>query len=155
MTPDRQRPTSGSTIVHGAALTLVVAGLVTLLGSNSIWATCATVRCETPLQAMDVRSGIDFGYGVVTAIAAILLTAIGIDAGRRAGVSPFAIAAVLLALVVILTVSAFVIDAYVIRDQFPTVFGLPDSGTIVTALGGLATLVAGLRLRRPADSPPN
>ena len=124
MIPDRKRPTSGSTIVHGAALTLVVAGLVTLLGSNSAWATCATVRCETPLQAMDVRSGIDFGYGVVTAIAAILLTAVGID-------------------------------AYVLRDQFPTVFGLPDSGTIVTALGGLAALVAGLRLRRPADSPLN
>jgi hypothetical protein len=130
------------------SLGLVVAGLVTLFGSASTWAICSTVGCDSPLQTMDWKSGIDFGYGVVTAIAATLLTAIGFDSGRRAGGSPFALPAVVLSLVVILTVTAFVIDAYVLRDQAPSVFGLPYYGTFLTALGGLAALVAGLRLRR-------
>ena len=86
----------------------------------------------------------------MTAIAAGLLTAIGIDARRLDGVSPFATSAVVPAVVVLAAVGAFVIAVYVLADESLTVYGLPASGAIVAACSGLVALVASERMRRAA-----
>jgi hypothetical protein len=80
------RRTSGR---RWAALALAAAGPVMLLGSVGDWVACSTTDCYGPLQSFSEMSGLDIGYGVVTAIAGILLTVIGIDAIRRGGISPF------------------------------------------------------------------
>ena len=143
---------------RAAAATLAGAGLLTFLGSFSIWATCSTIGCNSPLQAFDALSVIAFGYGGVTAVAGLLLSAIGIEALARTGISRLANAAVVLALLVIATVITFVVDVYVFDDrllslwgppwEMLSVWGIPDFGTYVTLFGGVMALVASLRLRR-------
>src|SRR6266540_3100336 len=92
-----------------AALALAGASLVTLLGSVGEWVVCSTTDCYGPLQSFSEMSGLDVGYGVVTAIAGILLTVIGIDAIRRNGSSRFGTSATLLALLVLVTITLFVV----------------------------------------------
>ena len=147
---------------RAAAVALAGAGLVTFLSSFSIWAGCTTVGCNSPLQALDEASGIDFGYGGVTASAAALLWAIGIEALLRDGVSRFATLAVQLSLLVIVTVIAFVLDVYVFGDrllslwgppwEMLSVWGIPGFGAILTACGGVIALLASFRFQRAWDA---
>ena len=139
-------------------MALTGAGLLTFLSSFSIWASCSTVGCNSPLQAIDELSGIAFGYGGVTAVAGVLLSAIGIEAPARACISRFANLALVLALVVIGSVITFVVDVYVFDDRLISLWGppwemlsvrgIPSFGANVTLLGGLIALVASQRLRQ-------
>src|SRR5688500_14973977 len=108
-----------------AATALAGAGLLTLLSSFSIWASCSTVGCNGPLQAMDEMSGIGFGYGGVTAAAGLVLTAIGIEARLRNGVSRLATLGVLLSLLVIVTVIVYVVDLYLFGDRLLSLWEPP------------------------------
>ena len=140
---------------RGAALALAIAGLGSLLGSFQPWALCTTTGCDGFLQSFSERSGIAFGHGLVTAIAAILLVVIGIDALRRHGVTRWGTPATLLALVVVVTVIAFVIGVYVFADgSLHLSDGGPSLGTYLAGLGGLIALVASLRLGRASRSSP-
>jgi len=147
---------------RGAAGALAAAGLATMLCSFSTWATCSTIGCNGPLQAFDSLSGIDFGYGNVTVVAGALLTAIGIEAHAKAGVSRLATIAVQLSLLVIVTVMAFVVDVYVFRDrllslwgppwEMLSVWGIPGFGAILSACGGVLAMLASRRLQRAWDA---
>jgi hypothetical protein len=59
----------------------------------------------------------------VTAIAGILLTAIGIDAIRHSGTSRFGTLAVLLACLGLVAVTLFVVDVYVFVDESMHLWG--------------------------------
>ena len=143
---------------RAAAVALAGAGLLTVFSSLSIWASCSTVACNSPLMAIDEMSGIGFGYGGVTAAAGALLTALGVRARLRDGVDRLATLAVQLSLLVIVTVIAFVVDVYVFGDrllslwgppwEMLSVWGAPAFGAILTVCGGMIALLASLRLQR-------
>jgi hypothetical protein len=140
---------------RGAATALAIAGLVTLLGSMGPWALCTTTGCDGFLQSFSEQSGIEFGHGIVTAIAAILLVAIGIDALRRHGVTPWGMPATLLALLVVVTFIAFVIGVYVFADgSLHLSDGGPSLGAYLAGFGGVIALLASLRLQRASRSSP-
>jgi len=125
---DDHAPTAISTRGQRAALVLAVAGVVTVLGSQGVWAECGTVRCDSPLMALDSMSGIEFGYGVVTGIAGVLLILIGLDARRNHGISGLATSAIEIALLVLGTVSTFVLSMYRFADGFVPILWPPGFG---------------------------
>lgn len=138
-----------------------MAGVVTLLGSRGAWANCSTVGCDSPLQALDVKTGIELGYGVMTEIAGILLVVIGLGARRILGTSSWSTPALALALLVIGAVSTYVLTLYVLPAGSVPILWPPDIyadgnlsfpwppgfGAILTAAGGLIALAASLGLR--------
>jgi hypothetical protein len=68
-----------------------------------------TTPCGGFLIAISDYSGLDLGFGVVTAVAGFALAAIGVDGLRRNGVSRFATTAGLLALLIVAAAGASVI----------------------------------------------
>jgi len=138
---------------RGAALVLVVAGSLTLLLSFQRWTSCPTTPCGGILMAISDYSGIDLGFGVVTALAGLLLAAIGLGALRRKGVSRFATAAVLLALLIVVTAGASVVWMYVIPGDDKE-FYWPPFTAILVGIVGLIALAASLWLWRATLSRP-
>ena len=136
--------TTGS---RGAALVVAVAGLLTLYASFWTWGTCSTTPCGGFLQSISEYSGLDLGFGVVTAVAGVILAAIGLDALRHSGVTRFANAAVLLALVVVLAAGASVLWMYVIPGDDKD-YHWPPFTAVIVAIVGLIAFAASFRLRR-------
>jgi hypothetical protein len=132
---------------RGVALVLVVAGSLILLLSFQRWTSCPTTPCGGNLMAISEYSGLDLGFGVVTAIAGLLLAAIGLDALRSNGVSRFATAAVLLALLIVVTVGTSVVWMYVIPGDDKEFFW-PPFAAILVGIVGLIGVVASLWLWR-------
>jgi hypothetical protein len=132
---------------RGAALVLGVAACLTVLGSFWTWGSCSTTPCGGFLQAISEYSGLDLGFGVVTAGAGLMLAAIGLDALRRIGVSRFATAAVLLSVLIVVTAGASVIWMYVLPGDDKDFYSPPYVATLV-GIVGLIGLAASLRLRR-------
>jgi hypothetical protein len=132
---------------RGAALLLAVAGSLSVLGSFLTWGTCPTTPCGGPFQSFSFYSGIDLGFGVVTAVAGLVLAAIGLGALRRQDVSRFATVAVLLALLIVVTAGASVVWMYVIpgEDKY---YRWPSVTAILVGIVGLMALAASLWLRR-------
>ena len=131
---------------RGAAVVLVVTGLLTGFLSFQWWASCPTTPCGGFLMAISEYSGTDLGFGVITALAGVLLSAIGLDALRHHGVSRFATAAVLLTLLIVATVGASVVWMYVIPGDAKE-FYWPPSTAILVGIIGLIAFGASLRLR--------
>ena len=138
--------TTGS---RGAALVVAVSGLLTMVASFLPWGSCPTTPCGGFLQSISEYSGLDLGFGVVTAGAGVLLAAIGLDALRHGGVTRFATAAVLLALVIVLAAGASVIWMYVIPGDDKD-YHWPPFAAVIVGIVGLIAFAAGLRLRRAA-----
>jgi hypothetical protein len=140
--------TEANTIgARSTALALVVTGLLTLLLSFGRWGSCPTTPCGGPFMAISEYSGIDIGFGVVTALAGLGLAAIGLDGLRRKGVYPFATTAAMFALLIVATASASVIWMYVIPGDDKE-FYWPPFTAILVAIIGLVAFAASLRLRR-------
>ena len=138
---------------RGAALVLVVAGSLTLLLSFQRWTSCPTTPCGGILMAISDYSGIDLGFGVVAALGGLLLAAIGLGALRRKGVSRFATAAVLLALLIVVTAGASVVWMYVIPGDDKEFYWPPFTAFLV-GIVGLIALAASLWLWRATLSRP-
>lgn len=141
---------------RGAAIVLVVAGLLTMLLSFQRWTSCSTTPCGGFLQAISEYSGLDLGFGAVTAISGVMLAAIGLGALRQEGVTRLASAvAVLLALVIVVTVGASVVWMYVIPGEDKD-YHWPPFTAILVGIVGLIALIASLRLwRATLPSPAN
>lgn len=137
-----------------AAVAVVVGGLLVLVGSVGDWAVCSMTPCYVPDDALgsltfSEMSGVDFGYGIVTAIAAIHLVALGEYARRQGGgTSRFSTFGMMLSLIVLGVVSAFLIRFYVLWDESFTVSGPPAYGAVLVACGGLLSLAASVLMRR-------
>jgi len=137
-----------------AALAVAVGGLLALLGSFGDWAVCSTTPCYVPDDALagmafSEMSGVEFGYGIVTAIAATYLIAFGIYARRRGGgTSRSGTFAILLSLLVLGTVSGFLIRFLALWDESFTIWGPPAYGAVLVASGGLLSLAASVLMRR-------
>jgi hypothetical protein len=134
---------------RGGALVLLFAGLLILLLSFQTWGSCPTTPCGGMLLSFSHYSGIDLGFGVVTGLGGLMLAAIGLDGLRHNGVSRFATAAVLLALVIVLTTGASVVWMYVIPGDDKD-FRWPPVMAILVAFVGLIAVAASLRLRASA-----
>jgi hypothetical protein len=132
---------------RGAAVVLVVAGLLTTFLSFQRWASCPTTPCGGFLLAISDYSGTDLGFGVVTALAGVLLAAIGLGALRHDGVSRFAPAAVLLAFLIVVTAGASVVWMYVIPGDDKEYYWPPSTAILIGIIGFIA-LVASLWLLR-------
>jgi hypothetical protein len=154
MEADNREPTGAlrTTGRRWAALALAGAGLMVLLGSFGDWVECSTTDCYGGLMSFSEMSGLDVGYGVLTAIAGILLTPIGMDAICRRGQSRFGTLATLLGCLVFVTVTLFVVDVYVFADESMHLWGPPAFAAFLTGGGGLIALAAGLRLSLASSS---
>lgn len=141
---------------RGGALFLLFAGLLILLLSFQTWGSCPTTPCGGSRMAISEYSGIALGFGVVTGLGGLMLAAIGLYGLRHNGVSRFSTAAVLLALVVVLTAGASVVWMYVIPGDDKD-FYRPPFMAILVAFVGLIAVAASLRLRpsitRPSSQP--
>jgi lysylphosphatidylglycerol synthetase-like protein (DUF2156 family) len=144
---------------RGAALALVVTGVLTVLLSFWTWGTCPTTPCGGMFMAISEYSGLDLGFGVVTAFAGIWLAAIGLDGLRHNGVSRFATVAGILALSIVAAAGASVLWMYVLPGDDNPDLVLPPLGTAkefhwppftapMVGVVGLIALAASLRLRR-------
>jgi hypothetical protein len=146
-----------------AALALVVTGLPTVILSFAEWGTCSSTPCGGPLMAISEYSGIDLGFGVVTAIAGVALVAIGLDGLRRRRSPRVATIAALIALLIITTAGASIIWMYVLPGPgddggFYAPLGAalliykdfywPPWMAIVVGSIGLVALAASLSMRR-------
>lgn len=142
-----EAPVSGS---RGAALVLAAAGLLTVIASTWTWGTCSTTPCGGSLMAFSWYSGLDLGFGYVTAVAGLYMAAIGVDVFRRDGIARFARVAAGLAILVILTVGATVLWMYVIPGD-DSYYRWPPWTAFLVGIVGFVALAASLRLeRRPA-----
>jgi hypothetical protein len=144
---------------RGAALALVVTGVLTVLLSFWTWGTCPTTPCGGMFMAISEYSGLDLGFGVGTAFAGIWLAAIGLDGLRLNGVSRFATVAGILALSIVAAAGASVLWMYVLPGDDNPDLVLPPLGTAkefhwppftapMVGVVGLIALAASLRLRR-------
>jgi hypothetical protein len=131
---------------RGAALALVMTGLLTLLLSFGTWGVCSNTPCGGPFMAISWYSGLDLGFGVVTALAGLGLAAISFVGLLRNGGSGFATTAVLLAVLIVTTAVASVIWMYVIPGE-DTYFYWPPYSAILVAVLGLIAFAASMRLR--------
>jgi hypothetical protein len=111
-----------------AALALVVTGLLTVALSFAEWGACSSTPCGGFLFAISEYSGIDLGFGVVTAVAGVALVAIGLDGFRRRQAPRTATIATLLALLIVATAGASVIWMYALPGGSGDDNGFFDSG---------------------------
>jgi hypothetical protein len=153
------RPTRSAAL---AALALVVAGLLTVVLSFAEWGACSSTPCGGFLFAISEYSGIELGFGVVTAVAGITLVAIGLDGLRRRQAPRVATIAALFALLIVSTAGASIIWMYVLPgpdgdEGFYTPLGAyliakdfywPPYTAIVVGAVGLMALAASLWMRR-------
>lgn len=96
------------------------------------------------------------GYGAVTAIAALMLVAVGLHARVHANVSRYARLVTPLGLLIIAVTAAFVLEVYLLAgasdDPYPllkpwrSVSGGPGEGAYLVALGGAIAFGAGVRM---------
>ena len=137
---------------RGVALALIVSGALIALLSFQYWTSCPTTPCGGFLMAISTYSGIDLGFGVITALAGILLAAIGVDALRHDGVSGYTAPASSLALLTVATVGVSVVWMYVIPGDDKEYYW-PPSTAIFIGIIGLIALAASTRLRqKPSPS---
>jgi hypothetical protein len=155
-----------------AGVALAITGLIVLLLSFVEWGMCPTTPCGGPFMAFSEYTGVDLGFGVVTAFAGMLLVGIGLDSvlGR---VAHFDRLAAGLALVVVAAATASVVWMYglpsepqdpntFLADGFSPPLGTalliatdflgPPYTAIAVALVGLLALAAALWLRRSRRS---
>lgn len=136
---------------RGALPVLVLTGLLTVLLSFGTWGSCPTTPCGGILMAIADYSGLDLGFGVITALAGLLQAVIGLDGLRRHGFTPFATAAVPIALVIVATAGASVVWMYVVPGDDKEFYWPPFTAFLI-GIVALIALVASLRLR-PAILP--
>ncbi len=124
-----------------------MAGVLAVAGSAGDWALCSTTGCNGFLQAFSTQSGLEFGHGFVTGVAGILLALVGVMAGNATGTIRSRTPAIALALVIIATITIFVVGIYVLADGELHISGPPGLGAMLAGLGGVIGLAGGVRLR--------
>ena len=134
---------------RAAQAVVVVAGSLTLLASFGTWGMCPTTPCGGSLQSISEYSGLDLGFGLVTALAGLALTVIGLASLRGDGVSRDAGPIGLLALLIVVMAVASVIWMYVIPGD-DKAFHWPPFTAILVGIAGLSALAASLWLGREA-----
>ena len=97
-----------------AGLVLSVTGVLIFLGSFAIWASCPTTPCDGILQSIPDYSGIDLGFGRVTALAGLVLLAIGLTALLRPGAWNLAGPAAIACILVMTAAGASIVWMYVL-----------------------------------------
>ena len=146
-----------------AALALVATGLLTVALSFAPWGSCSSTPCGGNLFAISEYSGIELGFGIVTAVAGIALVAIGLDGFRRRQSPAVAMTAALIALLIVATAGASVTWMYVLPGPgddggFYAPLGMalmidkdfywPPYTAVVVGSIGLVAFAASLWLRR-------
>jgi hypothetical protein len=131
---------------RGAAFTLGVIGLLTVILSSWTWGTCPHTPCGGPLMAISEYSGFDLGFGAVTALAGLALTPIGLDAFRHDGTSRIAAAARVLAMSIVVVAAASAVWMYVLPGDDKEFYWPPVTAILVGSVGMIA-VVASVRLR--------
>ena len=129
-----------------AALVVVMAGLFTVFASFWTWGTCPTTPCGGVLQAISWYSGVDLGFGIVTAVAGLGLIGLGLASVRTQDPVRLAPIATVLALVIVVSAAASVVWMYVLPGE-DKAFYWPPSTAVLVAIAGLLAVGASLRLR--------
>ena len=138
-----------------AAAILIVGGTLVVLGSFSVWGACSSEPCDPELALLmhiSERSGVDLGWGIVTAVLGAAVLVLGVSAllgrGRRPLLERLAAVGILLAVGLHLYLSTYGPSAA--DDGF---IATPYIAVYVTVIGAIVVLVASLS--RPADRRPD
>jgi hypothetical protein len=123
------------------SVALLLAGLLSIIGSFLTWSTCPDTSCGGEGLAFFVlvdRSGVEWGEGVVTALLGAAIVRIGL--GRlRFPDSPTGLAT-WLGLAVLAAVAVHVIRLHVLPG--PLFYG-PSYGAMIVSMGGVLAAVVG------------
>src|SRR5688572_11763606 len=114
---------------RSAALVVVVTGVLIVLLSYGEWGQCPTTPCGGHLMAISEYYGFELGFGVVTALAAIWLTAIGLTGLWRTEGAQFSTVAAGLALVIVVTGGAALVWMF-----FPGFYWPPHVPILISIL---------------------
>lgn len=133
------------------AAALLVGGMLVVLGSFSDWGACPQEPCDPDLFGLMhifERSGVDLGWGIVTAALGVAVLLLGVNTlrgrGRRPFVERLAAVSILLAVGVHLYLATYGGPADMLS-------GPPYIGVYMTVIGAVVVLVASLS--RPRDRP--
>jgi hypothetical protein len=139
---------------HAAAAILLVGGFLVVLGSFSAWGACSQDPCHPALLGLMhfyERSGIDVGWGIVTAVLGCVLLLLGVSAlrgrARRPLVERGAALGIVLAVGLHLLLTTFGPSA---ADDGLT--GTLYIGGYVTVLGAVVVLVGSTHPRADRKS---
>ena len=156
-----------------AAIVLTVAGLLIVVLSFAEWGACPSTPCGGMLFAISEYTGLELGFGKLSAFAGIGLLGIGIDHLRRSRARRFDWLAAAFAVVVVASAGAAVLWMYVLPsdtagpEPFWGGFTAPLSDAVLVykdfywppympmlvGLVGLLALAAALWLARSRPSP--
>jgi hypothetical protein len=131
--------TRGSPI---AGLVLCLTGILVLLGSLFWWATCPTTPCGGILMSLSDYSGIDLGFGKVTALAALALVGIGTASLLRPGRWELSLPAAFAAVVIVASAVASIVWMYVIPGDDKEYSWPPVTATVIAILGFVALVAS-------------
>jgi hypothetical protein len=149
--------------IRVAAFALVAIGLLTVVLSFAEWGACSSTPCGGFLLAISEYSGLDLGFGWVTAVAGFGLLAIGLDGLRRRQAPRVATIAALVAILIVATAAASIIWMYVLPSSdsdegfyaplggaflIAKDFYWPPYTAVVVGSAGLVALGASLSMRR-------
>lgn len=141
---------------RAAAVILLAGGILVVLGSFSAWGACSQEPCDPELLGlMDIyeRSGVDLGWGIVTAVLGGVLLLLGVNAvsgrARHPLVERVAALGILLAVGLHLFLSTYGPSA---DDDGLT--GTPYIGAYLTVIGAVVVMI-GSTLPRAGRSPTN
>ena len=138
--------------VSARAITLAlgVTGTLIVLASFGEWAYCPTTPCGGPFLAVSEYSGLDLGFGVVTALAGLVLAFTGFHGFRHNGVSSYLPTAPLHSVAVVLTIGAAVVWMFVIPGDDKD-YGWPPYGAMIVGILGVFALATTVLLQRAAS----
>ena len=136
------RQLNGATIARVAGLVLVVIGVLVFLGSFAWWASCPTTPCGGMLMAISDYSGIDLGFGWITALAGLALIVIGAVSLIRPGAYDLAGVAALAAVAVAAADIASIIWMYALPGDDKEYHWPPFMATVIALLGFVALVAS-------------
>jgi hypothetical protein len=129
---------AGTTVPRVAGLFLLLTGTLAFLGSFETWGSCPTTPCGGPFMAFSEYSGVDLGFGVISAVAGLVLIAIGLVSLARPGAADLAGVAALAAVAITSAAVASILWMFVIPGDDKEFVLVPVTAAIVAIMGLIA-----------------
>lgn len=135
-----------------AAAVLLTGGVLVILGSFATWGACAQEPCDPDvlgLMHIFERSGVDLGWGLVTAVLGVAALVLGLIALRGRGRRPLFERIVALAVLIVVGVHLYLA---MFTGSADSVGRTPYIGVYLTIIGAVMVLVGSMFLSRVESS---
>ena len=136
------------------AAVLIAGGMLVVLGSFLNWGACPQEPCDPELIGLMhiyERTGIDLGWGIVTAALGVAVLVLGVRELRGRGRRPLLERVVSLSILFLVGVHLYLATYGGPADMLS---GSPYLGVYMTVIGAILALVASVSRPREARAPP-